>query len=136
MEPCIFEHCEFAWRGQCCLVCPKGLNGKISRKNAANKIDECVKMLRRVLKKLPKDDRDLPRGVCRVDETYHAYIFKDKKTVALGVYDFAEDAILVRKQAEYSIKNGDFDSFLRQIREEQRERKRAKRRERKRGCAS
>ena len=121
MEPCIFEHCEFAICGQCCLVCPKGLNGKISRKNAANKIDECVKMLRRVLKKLPKDDRDLPRGVCKVGAIYKAYVSKDKKPVPLGSYDTAEEAERVRKQAEESIKSGDFDAFLQAVRKQQRE---------------
>lgn len=128
MAKCLLDHCEFAWNGQCCLVCPKGLNERIERNDAADRIDAFVKMLK-LIKNGVKGNKEggLPVGVCLDDGVYYAYVNYNKKQVILGKTTDIEIALKMREDAIKAKKNGVFEEWLKQHRAKLREANKAKR---------
>lgn len=118
MEKCILEHCEFAQGGQCCFVCPKDLGEKIARRNAADRIDAFVKILKKIKKGRKREKEDgLPIGVCVVNGTYKVYISHNKRQIWLGSAHDLDEALDMRADAEDARENGNFDVWLAHFRE-------------------
>ena len=99
------------------MACPKKLHDKISRKNAADRIDECVEMLRRVKRRIhePRKVTNVP-GVCKFEDMYCAYINHKKKQVQLGRYETFKEAAAIRKKAEEAKRNNEFEFFIESLR--------------------
>lgn len=128
MEKCLLERCEFAWNGQCCFVCPKGLNKKIERNNAADRIEAFVKTLKKIKRgKRTEKEGELPRGICLVGDVYKIYISHKKKQIWLGSTRDIEEALNMRADAEETKQNGTFDDWLKKHRTERDAAKKAKR---------
>ena len=124
MGKCILEHCEFAWGGHCVLVCPKGLGGRIERENAAQRIDEFVKVLKGIRNRVAKKaDGGLPAGVCIVDGRYTAYITYCKKQIWLGSFDGVQEAISIRREAEEAKRGGTFPQWYEKHKESRKKNK-------------
>ena len=113
MEKCKRKHCEFAWNGQCCLVCPKGLYRVDPREVERRRIERCIKKLERVMKRLPKENRyGLPRGIRSVGKRYAVSVTVDGKTYNLGTFAELDKAMDVRADATKAKENGDFGAWL------------------------
>ncbi len=113
MEKCKLKHCEFAWNGQCCLVCPKGLYRVDPREMQRRKLERAIRMLERVKKKLPNENRyGLPRGIRPLGERYFVTISSNRKTYTLGTFQDLGEAMDVLADALDSRENGDFDEWL------------------------
>ncbi len=113
---CIRKHCEFACGGYCALVCQKGLSEKIDRKNAIEKIDACVEMLKRVRSHTKRVREDgLPVGVSFSKGLYVAYICYKGKQKQLGAYADQEKAEEVRAQAAEAKQKGRLPEWLKEF---------------------
>ena len=85
MDKCVLEHCEFQRGGQCCLCCPKGLDGRNRRRAAYDRIQECIAKLRRVKAKTKQvDDRMVPVGIHTDGHMYRATIGYEGKIIHLA----------------------------------------------------
>lgn len=125
---CIREHCEFACGGYCALVCPKGYSKKIDRKDAIEKIDACVEMLKRVRSHTKRVREDgLPVGVSFSKGLYVAYISYKGKQKQLGAYADPENAEEVRAQAEEAKKKGRLPEWLKEFEVAKKKAKKGKR---------
>ena len=128
----MLKHCEFQSGGQCCLVCPKGLEKVNEQMRTSDRILDWTRRMKKILprlhgRKLKDDGEGLPRGVGIQNGKYIAYIAYNKKHYYLiGTLDVNE-AIRVRADAEKAKKNGDFTEWLRHFRESAKEAKNGKR---------
>lgn len=125
---CILEHCEFACGGYCALVCPKDLSKRIERKEAKQKIDACVEMLKRVRSHTKRVREDgLPVGVSFSKGLYVAYISYKGKQKQLGAYADPEKAEEVRAKAEEAKKKGRLPEWLKEFEAVKKKAKKGKR---------
>ncbi len=132
MEKCVLEHCEFQQGGQCCLVCPKGFYRPNPRKEAQERIERCIKMLRRVQRRLPPDKANgLPRGVVREGKRYSANITYKGLNKRICVRDTPEEAAEIRADAMEAKENGVFDLWLKNLKAERKAAKKAQRTQKK-----
>ena len=130
VDRCVLEHCEFAQGGQCCLACPKGLSKKIERRNAAERIEAFIEILKKVKRGMRREKEDgLPVGVCITDDVhYKAYISYNGRQVQLISTDSLEIAIETRADAAKAKKKGVFEEWLANFRAEKEMRKTAEKR--------
>lgn len=117
MEKCVLEHCELQWGGQCCLACPKGLNKPNPRKEAADKIDECIAKLRRVKMRLPKERAcGLPNNVYKEKDQYLSTIKIGTHRKRLCLCDTPEGAMEICADAEEAFEKGVFNEWVKDLR--------------------
>lgn len=126
MAKCLLDHCEFAWGGQCVLVCPKGLGARTGKQEAAKEIEDFVRTLTRIkIARYGKQQQPTQSGVCRSRGVYHCYINYKKKQYYLGVYKDEEEADRVSAEAKEAKELGRFDDWLKKHREKAGIKKRA-----------
>lgn len=127
MEKCVLEHCELQWGGQCCLVCPKGLNKPNPRREAADKIDKCITMLRCLKMKLPKDRAcGLPNGVYREHGTFIATVKIGSNRKRLCACGTPEEAMEICADAEEALEKGEFAEWFADFKAKQKSSKKGK----------
>lgn len=125
---CVLEHCEFANGGHCALVCPKKLVLQQQRNVQAEKIEACVKMLRRVYNRKEGRSlckRELPVGVYYSRNWYSAHIGYNGKKITLGCSKNVDDVLKLRADAEKARDEGTLDEFVRKLRADRKKAKKA-----------